>query len=158
MLLPAGGLSIGISLTLASHKHLLPFLYTRTHTRSRTHTHTCIYLSFSLSHTHTQTHSRRPIKYLYDGNCSMCLGLINVLQRNDYANMRISYVNILNPGYKAKQNMGIEVDDAMKTIHVIHPDGTVSLLCWHGQKGEARWEGKGADLEVIADKQSPVGL
>lgn len=67
----------------------------------------------------------RDVKYLYDGDCAMCRSLKAVLERQDDRQGRISFVDISDPYYDPLQNMGIEYDEAMETIHVIERDGKV---------------------------------
>ncbi|GBG00293.1 thiol-disulfide oxidoreductase [Raphidocelis subcapitata] len=64
------------------------------------------------------------IKYLYDGECSMCLTLKGVLERND-RDARIRFVDISDIDYDPMANMGVEFEDAMQTIHAIRPGGAV---------------------------------
>jgi len=65
------------------------------------------------------------IKYLYDGSCPMCQSLKGVLERQDHARGNIMFVDISASDYSPAQNMGIPLDDAMKTIHAIRRDGSV---------------------------------
>jgi len=65
------------------------------------------------------------VKYLYDGDCSMCQSLKRVLERQDKGQGRIKFVNIADPAYNPSKNMGISYDEAMTTIHAIRPDGSV---------------------------------
>jgi len=67
------------------------------------------------------------IKYLYDGDCAMCRSLKAVLQRQDGRQGRIAFIDIADLNYDPVQNMGIEYEDAMETIHAILPDGKVLL-------------------------------
>lgn len=64
------------------------------------------------------------IKYLYDGECTMCQTLKAVLERNDKAR-RIRFVDISDMDYDPMANMGVEFEDAMSTIHAVRPDGRV---------------------------------
>ncbi|KAI8474569.1 MAG: hypothetical protein J3K34DRAFT_407422, partial [Monoraphidium minutum] len=64
------------------------------------------------------------IKYLYDGECSMCLTLKGVLERQD-KDKKIRFVDISDLDYDPMANMGVEFEDAMDTIHAIRPDGRV---------------------------------
>ncbi|GAX83680.1 hypothetical protein CEUSTIGMA_g11105.t1 [Chlamydomonas eustigma] len=65
------------------------------------------------------------VKYLYDGDCPMCLSLMTVLKRQDNGRNLVKFVNIADPDYKPKSHMGITYEEAMETIHAIQPDGTV---------------------------------
>ncbi len=65
------------------------------------------------------------VKYLYDGDCSMCQSLKMVLNRQDNGRNLIKFVNIADPEYNAANHMGIEYEEAMETIHAIRPDGSV---------------------------------
>jgi len=65
------------------------------------------------------------VKYLYDGDCAMCLSLMTVLKRQDNGRNLVKFVNIADPDYKPKSHMGITYEEAMETIHAIQPDGTV---------------------------------
>lgn len=57
------------------------------------------------------------IKYLYDGDCAMCLSLKMVLTRQDNERGLIKFINIADPNYNPKSHMGISYDEAMSTIH-----------------------------------------
>lgn len=65
------------------------------------------------------------IKYLYDGDCPMCLSLMTVLKRQDNNRGLIQFVNIADPDYNPRNHMGVLYDDAMETIHGIYPDGSL---------------------------------
>ena len=49
----------------------------------------------------------RTIKYLYDGECPMCMSLKTVLKRQDNERGIIKFVNLADASYKPKNNMGI---------------------------------------------------
>eukprot|EP00199_Chlamydomonas_sp_CCMP681_P001981 CAMPEP_0119107482 /NCGR_PEP_ID=MMETSP1180-20130426/10462_1 /TAXON_ID=3052 ORGANISM="Chlamydomonas cf sp, Strain CCMP681" /NCGR_SAMPLE_ID=MMETSP1180 /ASSEMBLY_ACC=CAM_ASM_000741 /LENGTH=348 /DNA_ID=CAMNT_0007092977 /DNA_START=181 /DNA_END=1224 /DNA_ORIENTATION=- len=65
------------------------------------------------------------VKYLYDGECAMCMSLKTVLKRQDRERGLIKFVNIAEDTYNPSKNMGITYEEAMETIHVIRPDGEV---------------------------------
>lgn len=65
------------------------------------------------------------IKYLYDGDCSMCLSLVSMLRRQDNDQGRIKFVNIASMLYDPSENEGILYEEAMETIHAIKRDGTL---------------------------------
>lgn len=83
------------------------------------------------------------IKYLYDGDCSMCRTLKAVLERQDGRRGRIAFINIADLDYDPYDHMGIEYDEAMDTIHSITKEGKVK-----GERGRGiphtsncRWGG-----------------
>eukprot|EP00899_Mesostigma_viride_P013965 jgi/Mesvir1/2256/Mv19303-RA.1 len=63
-------------------------------------------------------------KYLYDGKCSVCLGLVDML-RSRSGSERIWFEDFTVPAYDPKANKDISVKEAMDTIHVITPEGSV---------------------------------
>eukprot|EP01024_Parvocaulis_polyphysoides_P055634 TRINITY_DN5720_c0_g1_i4.p3 TRINITY_DN5720_c0_g1~~TRINITY_DN5720_c0_g1_i4.p3 ORF type:complete len:189 (+),score=48.02 TRINITY_DN5720_c0_g1_i4:720-1286(+) len=65
------------------------------------------------------------IKYLYDGDCEMCLALKKTLEGHDDNRGLIKFVNIADSEYDPESHQGIEFEEAMDTIHAIRPDGTV---------------------------------
>ena len=56
----------------------------------------------------------RAIKYLYDGDCSMCLSLVAMLRRQDSGAGRIRFVNIASMAYDPADNEGILYEEAME--------------------------------------------
>ena len=56
----------------------------------------------------------RTIKYLYDGDCSMCLSLVSMLRRQDEGAGRIMFVNIASMAYQSAENEGILYEEAME--------------------------------------------
>lgn len=48
------------------------------------------------------------------------------MRPQDNGRGRICFVNIADPEYNPKKNMGIDYDEAMETIHVIRQSGEVS--------------------------------
>jgi hypothetical protein len=58
--------------------------------------------------------SSRNIKYLYDGDCSMCLSLVSMLRRQDAGEGRIKFVNIASMAYDPAENEGILYEEAME--------------------------------------------
>ena len=63
-------------------------------------------------------------KYLYDGDCSLCLMLVDMLKRRD-TEQKICFVNLRDPDYDENFNQGITFEQGMKSIHVILKDNTV---------------------------------
>lgn len=61
-------------------------------------------------------------KYLYDGDCSICMNLVSMLKKRDKGRGKIKFVNIADVDYDPDENMYIEFEEAMKTIHVITKD------------------------------------
>lgn len=70
-------------------------------------------------------HHHRAIKYLYDGDCSICRSLKALLERQDGGKGRIVFVNIASSRYDPEQHAGIAYEDAMASIHAIRPNGEV---------------------------------
>jgi len=71
------------------------------------------------------TESNWVMKYLYDGDCDMCLQLVDTLKQKDDAQGRIKFVNIASLNFNPSENEGITYEDAMETIHAIARDGTI---------------------------------
>lgn len=67
----------------------------------------------------------RLIKYLYDGDCSICRSLKALLERQDGGQGRILFVNIASSRYDPEQHGGISYEDAMESIHAIRANGEV---------------------------------
>eukprot|EP01025_Chloroclados_australasicus_P042260 TRINITY_DN4497_c0_g1_i1.p2 TRINITY_DN4497_c0_g1~~TRINITY_DN4497_c0_g1_i1.p2 ORF type:complete len:409 (-),score=47.00 TRINITY_DN4497_c0_g1_i1:1514-2713(-) len=65
------------------------------------------------------------IKYLYDGDCDLCLALKKTLENHDNNRGLIKFVNIADEKYDPSQNQGIEFEEAMDTIHAVRYDGTI---------------------------------
>lgn len=65
------------------------------------------------------------IKYLYDGDCSICRSLKALLQRQDGDKGRVCFVNIANSQYDPEEHAGISYEEAMETIHAIRASGEV---------------------------------
>jgi CBS domain-containing protein/predicted DCC family thiol-disulfide oxidoreductase YuxK len=65
------------------------------------------------------------MKYLYDGDCDMCLQLVDTLKGKDAGEGRIKFVNIASLNFNSDDNEGITYEDAMETIHAISRDGTI---------------------------------
>ena len=70
------------------------------------------------------------LKYLYDGDCSLCRMLKDALSRGDERTnppgaQAICFVNIADLDYDPGLNKDIEYKTAMETIHAIRADGTV---------------------------------
>mmetsp|Transcript_2827 Transcript_2827/g.7391 ORF Transcript_2827/g.7391 Transcript_2827/m.7391 type:complete len:422 (+) Transcript_2827:75-1340(+) len=94
------------------------------------------------------------IKYLYDGDCAMCLSLKTVLERQDRGRGTVYYVDISSFDYDPSRNMGVTYEDAMDTIHAIRSSGEVlrgtdALKALFNAVGLA-WVVKLADLPIIA--------
>jgi len=68
------------------------------------------------------------IKYLYDGDCSMCQSLKTLLERQDRGRGAVCFVNIADPSYDPLRHMGVTYEEAMDTIHAIRSSGEVSPL------------------------------
>ena len=64
------------------------------------------------------------VKYLYDGGCSLCTMLVDMLQRRD-PNERILFVDLRDPDYDARLNQNVSFEQGMETIHVIRRTGEV---------------------------------
>lgn len=73
----------------------------------------------------TVTESNWVVKYLYDGDCDMCLQLVDTLKGKDAGEGRIKFVNIASLNFDPDDNEGITYEDAMETIHAISRDGTI---------------------------------
>ncbi|QDZ17864.1 hypothetical protein A3770_01p03820 [Chloropicon primus] len=58
------------------------------------------------------------VKYLYDGDCNLCMSLVNMLKRRDDKG-KICFVNLRDPDYDPVLNEGITFEEGMDTIHVI---------------------------------------
>lgn len=71
------------------------------------------------------TESNWVMKYLYDGDCDMCLQLVDTLKGKDAGEGRIKFVNIASLNFDPDENEGITYEDAMETIHAIARDGTI---------------------------------
>jgi CBS domain-containing protein/predicted DCC family thiol-disulfide oxidoreductase YuxK len=65
------------------------------------------------------------LKYLYDGECSLCRQLMSLLKSKDGDRGQIKFVNIASMTYTPTDNDGITYEEAMETIHVIKRDGTI---------------------------------
>ena len=65
------------------------------------------------------------IRMLHDGDCPLCEREVNMLKQRDCENGRIDFVDIASPSYDPSQNMNLEYEQVMSTIHAIQPDGTV---------------------------------
>ena len=65
------------------------------------------------------------LKYLYDGECDMCLQLVSTLKSKDGAEGRIKFVNIASLSYNPRDNDGVTYEEARETIHAIKRDGTI---------------------------------
>ncbi|KAL4447673.1 hypothetical protein ABPG75_004892 [Micractinium tetrahymenae] len=94
------------------------------------------------------------IKYLYDGDCSMCLSLVAMLRRQDAGQGRIKFVNIASLQYDPADNEGILYEEAMETIHAIQRDGTIlkgtdALKAMYGTVGLG-WAAQFGDLPIIS--------
>eukprot|EP01023_Acetabularia_acetabulum_P047854 TRINITY_DN5046_c0_g1_i4.p1 TRINITY_DN5046_c0_g1~~TRINITY_DN5046_c0_g1_i4.p1 ORF type:complete len:404 (+),score=58.87 TRINITY_DN5046_c0_g1_i4:2777-3988(+) len=93
------------------------------------------------------------VKYLYDGDCEMCLALKKTLEGHDNGRGLIKFVNIADPEYNPESHGGIEFEEAMDSIHVIRPDGTIlkgtdALSELYSTVGMA-WVQTAANLPVI---------
>ena len=64
------------------------------------------------------------VKYLYDGDCNLCMTLVNMLKRRDDEG-KICFVNLRDPDYDPSLNEGITFEQGMDTIHVIREDGSI---------------------------------
>lgn len=62
------------------------------------------------------------VKYLYDGDCSICMNLVSMLKKRDKGRGKIKFINIADVDYNPDENMYIEFEEAMQTIHVITKD------------------------------------
>lgn len=65
------------------------------------------------------------VKYLYDGECSLCRQLMALLSNKDQGRGLINFVNIASLTYAPEENASITYEEAMQTIHVIKRDGTI---------------------------------
>lgn len=93
-------------------------------------------------------------KYLYDGDCSMCLSLVSMLKRQDDGQGRIKFVNIASMAYDPVENEGILYEEAMETIHAIKRDGTIlkgteALKQLYSAVGMG-WAAQFGDLPIIS--------
>jgi len=61
------------------------------------------------------------VKYLYDGECNLCMMLVDMLKRRADEG-KICFVNLRDPDYDPILNQGISFEDGMETIHVIKED------------------------------------
>ena len=66
------------------------------------------------------------VKYLYDGDCNLCMSLVDMLRRRD-GEGKICFVNLRDPDYDPMLNQGITFEEGMETIHVIRENNEV--LC-----------------------------
>ena len=73
----------------------------------------------------TVTENNWVMKYLYDGDCDMCLQLVDTLKEKDAGEGRIKFVNIASLNFDPDENEGVTYEDAMETIHAISRDGTI---------------------------------
>lgn len=94
------------------------------------------------------------VKYLFDGDCSMCLSLVSMLKRQDDGQGRIKFVNIASMAYDPAENEGILYEEAMETIHAIQRDGTIlkgteALKMLYGAVGLG-WAAQFGDLPIIS--------
>lgn len=64
------------------------------------------------------------IKYLYDGDCSLCMSLVDMLKRRDNQG-KICFVNLRDPDYDPMLNQGISFEEGMETIHVIRENNEI---------------------------------
>lgn len=94
------------------------------------------------------------VKYLYDGDCSMCLSLVAMLRRQDDDQNRIKFVNIASMMYDPAENEGILYEEAMETIHAIQRDGTIlkgtDALKVLYTAVELGWAAQFGDLPIIS--------
>ncbi len=67
------------------------------------------------------------IKVLYDGDCPLCMQEMKVVRYLNDKRRTLDLVNIASPDYKPEDNNGISYETAMGVMHVIGPDGQVSL-------------------------------
>mmetsp|Transcript_10002 Transcript_10002/g.25840 ORF Transcript_10002/g.25840 Transcript_10002/m.25840 type:complete len:428 (+) Transcript_10002:85-1368(+) len=94
------------------------------------------------------------IKYLYDGDCSMCQSLKTLLERQDRGRGAVCFVNIADPSYDPLRHMGVTYEEAMDTIHAIRSSGEVlrdidALKALFNEVGLA-WVVKLTELPIIA--------
>jgi CBS domain-containing protein/predicted DCC family thiol-disulfide oxidoreductase YuxK len=61
------------------------------------------------------------VKYLYDGECNLCMMLVDMLKRRADEGA-ICFVNLRDPDYDPLLNQGISFEDGMESIHVIKQD------------------------------------
>lgn len=64
------------------------------------------------------------VKYLYDGECNLCMMLVDMLKRRDDGG-KICFVNLRDPDYDPFLNQGISFEEGMETIHVIKDDNQI---------------------------------
>jgi len=64
------------------------------------------------------------VKYLYDGDCNLCMSLVDMLRRRD-GEGKICFVNLRDPDYDPMLNQGITFEEGMETIHVIRENNEV---------------------------------
>lgn len=62
---------------------------------------------------------------LYDGDCPLCMREVNMLRKRDKDQNKIGFVDISSPEYSAKDNAGINYEQAMGSIHGILPGDKV---------------------------------
>ncbi|KAF5833143.1 hypothetical protein DUNSADRAFT_10662 [Dunaliella salina] len=94
------------------------------------------------------------IKYLYDGECSMCQSLKTLLERKDCGRGAVCFVNIADSTYDPSRHMGITYEEAMDTIHAIRSSGEVlkdtdALKALFNEVG-LDWVVKLTELPIIA--------
>ena len=65
------------------------------------------------------------IKLLYDGECPLCLGEVNFLQKRDAGRGLVAFVDIADDNYTPEEHGGITFEAAMGRIHAVLPDGTI---------------------------------
>ena len=53
------------------------------------------------------------VKYLYDGGCSLCTMLVDMLQRRD-PNERILFVDLRDPDYDARLNQNVSFEQGIR--------------------------------------------
>ena len=64
------------------------------------------------------------LRLLYDGNCMVCLTNKAVLSAFD-RKKRLAFVNVASPSYNPADNGFIQLEDAMRHIHVFRPPNEV---------------------------------
>jgi len=64
------------------------------------------------------------VKYLYDGECNLCMTLVDMLKRRDDKG-KICFVDLRDPDYDPMLNQGVTFEEGMDTIHVIRADATI---------------------------------